>query len=60
MQSPAGTGRKETLMSILWIAVAIALVIGLIKTSVKLLKFVFTVGLICAALFLLSSLGIIF
>lgn len=45
-------------MSILWIAVAIALVIGLIKTSVKLLKFVFTVLLIGAALLLLSSLGL--
>ena len=45
-------------MSILWIAVAIALVIGLVKTSVKLLKFLFTVALIGAALLLLSSLGI--
>lgn len=47
-------------MSILWIAVIIALVIGLIKTSFKLLKFLFTVALIAAALFLLSSLGILF
>lgn len=45
-------------MSILWIAVAIALAIGLIKTSVKLLKFFFTVGVIAAVLLLLSSLGI--
>lgn len=45
-------------MSILWIAVAAALVIGLIKTSVKLLKFIFTVCLIGAALLFLSSLGV--
>ncbi len=60
MQGPAWSGRKENLMSILWIAVIIALVIGLIKTSFKLLKFLFTVALIAAALFLLSSLGILF
>ena len=45
-------------MSILWIAVAIALVIGIIKTSIKLLKFLFTVGVIAAVLLLLSSLGV--
>lgn len=43
-------------MSILWLAVAIAMVIGLIKTSVKLLKFVFTVGLIAGALLFVSTL----
>ena len=46
-------------MEFLWIAVAVALVIGLIKTSLKLLKFLFTVGLILAALMLLSSLGVL-
>ena len=46
--------------NILWIAVAIALVIGLIKTSVKLLKFIFAVCLIAGALLFLSSvLGIL-
>ena len=45
-------------MSILWIAVVIALAICLIKTSVKLLKFLFTVGVIAAGLLLLSSLGV--
>ena len=44
--------------SIIWIAVAVALVIGLIKTSVKLLKFIFTVGVIAAALLVLKSLGV--
>ncbi len=44
-------------MSILWTAVIIALVICLIKTSLKLLKFLFTVGIIAGALLLLSSLG---
>lgn len=46
--------------SLLWIAVAIALVIGLIKTSVKILKFLFTVAAIGAVLMLLSSFGILF
>jgi hypothetical protein len=46
-------------MSILWIAVAVALVIGLIKTSIKLLKFIFTVALIGAVLILLSSVGLL-
>jgi hypothetical protein len=46
-------------MSILWIAVAIALVIGLIKTSIRLLKFIFTVALIGAVLILLSSVGLL-
>ena len=45
-------------MSILWIAVAIALVIALIKASAKILKFVFTVGVIAAVLLLLRSLGV--
>lgn len=45
-------------MSILWIAVVIALVIGLIKTSIKLLKFLFVVGVIAGVLLLLSSLGV--
>lgn len=44
--------------SIIWIAVAIALVIALIKTSVKLLKFLFTVGVIAMGLLLLRSLGV--
>ena len=44
--------------NIIWIAVAIALVVALIKTSVKLLKFLFTVGLIAMALLLLRSLGV--
>lgn len=44
--------------NIIWIAVAIALVIALIKTSVKLLKFLFTVGLIAMVLLLLRSLGV--
>ena len=44
--------------SILWIAVGIALAIALIKTTVKLLKFLFTVGVIFAILMLLSSLGL--
>ena len=44
--------------SILWIAVAIALVIGLIKTTLKILKFVFTVALIGAVLLVLYSFGI--
>jgi hypothetical protein len=46
-------------MSILWIAVAVALVIGLIKTSIRLLKFIFTVALIGAVLILLSSVGLL-
>ena len=47
-------------MDIVWIAVAIALVIGIIKTSIKLLKFIFTVCLIIGALlFLTSVLGIL-
>lgn len=41
--------------NILWLAVAIALVIGLIKTSIKLLKFIFGVALIAGALLFLSS-----
>ena len=45
-------------MSILWAAVAIVMVIGLIKTSVKLLKFLFTVCLIAGALLFLRSLGL--
>ena len=45
-------------MSILWIAVGIALVIALIKVSGKILKFVFTVGVIAAILLLLRSLGV--
>ena len=45
-------------MSILWIAVGIALVIALIKASAKILKFVFTVGVIAAVLLLLRSLGV--
>ena len=44
--------------SILWTAVAIALGIGLFKATAKLLKFVLTVGIIAAVLFLLSSLGV--
>lgn len=45
-------------MSILWLAIAIAMVIGLIKTSVKLLKFVFTVCLIAGLLmFVFTLLG---
>ena len=44
--------------TILWTAVGIALVIGLIKVSGKILKFLFTVGIIAAVLFLLSSLGL--
>ena len=45
-------------MSIIWIAVAIALVIGIIKASAKIIKFLLTVGVIAAVLFLLSSLGV--
>ncbi len=46
-------------MELLWIAVAVALVIGLVKTSLKLLKFLFTVGLILVGLVLLSGIGIL-
>jgi hypothetical protein len=46
-------------MNIIWLAVAIALGIGLIKTSIKLLKFIFTVALIGAVLILLSSVGLL-
>lgn len=46
-------------MSILWIAVVIALLFGLIKASAKLLKFLFTVGVIAGVLLLLSSLGVL-
>lgn len=45
-------------MCILWLAIAIALVVGLIKTSVRLLKFIFTVCFIGAAWLFLSSLGL--
>jgi hypothetical protein len=46
-------------MNIFWLAVAIALAIGLIKTSIRLLKFLFTVALIGAVLILLSSVGLL-
>jgi hypothetical protein len=46
-------------MNIFWVAVAIALVIGLVKTSIRLLKFIFTVALIGAVLILLSSVGLL-
>ncbi len=46
-------------MQILWIAVAVVLVIALIKTSLKLLKFVCIVGLVAVALFFLSSIGVL-
>ena len=47
-------------MQILWIVLAVVLVIGLIKTSVKLLKLVFGLCLVVgAALFILSTLGIL-
>ena len=45
--------------SILWAAIAIALVIGIIKTTIKLLKFIFTVALIAVGLLFLVSLGLI-
>ena len=45
-------------MSILWTAVAIALVIAIIKASGKILKFVFTVAVIAVILLLLRSLGV--
>jgi len=46
-------------MSILWIAVVIALLFGLVKVSAKLLKFLFTVGVIAGVLLLLQSLGVL-
>ena len=47
-------------MEILWIAIAIALVIGLIKTTVKLLKFIFTVALIAVIILVVTTfLGIL-
>ena len=45
-------------MSFLWIAVVIFLAFGFIRTSIKLLKFLFIVGVFVGVLLLLSSLGL--
>ena len=45
-------------MSILWIALGVAFVIGLLKATWKLLKFLCLAGLIAAALLFLSSIGL--
>lgn len=46
-------------MSILWIIAAAVLAVALLKTTVKILKFVFTVLLIGAVVLLVMSLGIL-
>ena len=47
-------------MDYLWLILAVVLVIGIIKTSVKLLKFLFSACLaVGAVLFILSMLGIL-